>query len=280
MGPLCVLVVAFLGLDEPARPSRHEEVARELARFQGTWRLFSATTDGEAMPAERAREFTVTIAGDKHTVRMGDRVIAHDVKFEIDPTATPKAVTDTVLDGQDKGTVIRGVYKIEGDTLTSCVAAPGGERPTGFDAPAGSGRSLRVLRREPVSAGDKEKDVDEYCKFEGTWAIESLEVDGKSMPAGLFKGVTLILKGNGYTHREPGVEAHGTYTVDVSNTPKTIDVTFNDGPHKGKSALGIYELKGDTYRLCIGLVGSSRPTEFATKPGSGHALEVLKRPKP
>jgi uncharacterized protein (TIGR03067 family) len=68
--------------------------------------------------------------------------------------------------------------------------------------------------------------------------------------------------------------------VHPSAHPKTIDVTFTEGPEKGKSSYGIYELEGDTYRVCIGLTGKPRPTDFASTPGSGHVLEVLKREKP
>src|SRR6185295_4375370 len=37
------------------------------------------------------------------------------------------------------------------------------------------------------------------------------------------------------------------------------------------------DLKGDTLTFCLGLVGSSRPASFTTSPGSGHALERLRR---
>jgi hypothetical protein len=41
-----------------------------------------------------------------------------------------------------------------------------------------------------------------------------------------------------------------------------------------------YSALGDTYKVCIGLAGRERPTVFASEPGSGHVLQVLKRVDP
>jgi uncharacterized protein (TIGR03067 family) len=143
----CVAIVAAGADDPPRRDVQREAVRQELARFQGTWQLISAESNGAKAPEERVRQTRVTITGNTHTVRFGDQVLAHDVSFEIDPTKTPKEVTDTINDGPNKGKQILGIYTLEGDTLTSCVAPIGKERPTEFAARPGSGHTLRVFRR-------------------------------------------------------------------------------------------------------------------------------------
>jgi uncharacterized protein (TIGR03067 family) len=52
---------------------------------------------------------------------------------------------------------------------------------------------------------------------------------------------------------------------------------FTAGPEMGKTALGIYEIDQDTWKFCLTIADASRPEQFATSPGCGHALETLKR---
>jgi uncharacterized protein (TIGR03067 family) len=114
--------------------------------------------------------------------------------------------------------------------------------------------------------------------FRGTWKIISVEMEGTKMPEEQFRDAILICKGDHFGYKSPGEVAAGTFRIDPNKKPKTMDITFTEGPQKGKSHLAIYELDGDTYRLCLSF-GTDRPTEFASKPNSGHVLEVLKRVK-
>jgi uncharacterized protein (TIGR03067 family) len=51
-------------------------------------------------------------------------------------------------------------------------------------------------------------------------------------------------------------------------------------PGKGQTMCAIYEFQGDDqYRVCFGLPGKERPTEFRTRLGSGHLLHVWKKAK-
>ena len=55
----------------------------------------------------------------------------------------------------------------------------------------------------------------------------------------------------------------------ITTKPKMVDLTFTAGPEKGKTSLGIYEVDGDTWKICLGLAGKGRPKEFTTKAQSG-----------
>lgn len=110
--------------------------------------------------------------------------------------------------------------------------------------------------------------------LQGTWTMVSLEIDGKQMPAG---GAHIVLKGERFVTSGMGAEYEGTIAIDEKKKPKALDMTFVTGPEKGNTNLGIFELKGDTWRLCLDMTGKSRPSKFASKPGV--ALETLKRVK-
>jgi uncharacterized protein (TIGR03067 family) len=132
-----------------------------------------------------------------------------------------------------------------------------------------------------VAADDAKKDPldEEYAKFEGTWQIVSLEVDAMRIPAETIKESRLIIKGKEFTMKEKIATYKGTFTIDPGKKPKTIDLKFTEGPEKGNTSLGIYELDGDDFKLCLTITAKDRPTEFAAKAKSGLGLEVLKREK-
>jgi uncharacterized protein (TIGR03067 family) len=93
-----------------------------------------------------------------------------------------------------------------------------------------------------------------------------------------YSGSKIVLDGDRFTTIAMGNDYGGTVELDTSNKPRTFDLLFTSGPHKGKKSLGIYELKGDTWKICLAFAGiERRPKTFATTVGSGFALEALKR---
>jgi uncharacterized protein (TIGR03067 family) len=115
--------------------------------------------------------------------------------------------------------------------------------------------------------------------LEGTWYVTSLEADGQPMPAGMLGEARIVVKGDRFQSLGMGAVYEGTMKVDASANPKTFDLTFTAGPEKGNTALAIYEVEGDDWRLCLTTRGGDRPKRFGTSPGTGHALETLKRGK-
>ncbi len=265
-----------------SKPSPREMlVEQELTRLRGRWLLVSSETDGKAMPEEQARKFQVTIAGTTHTVRFGDKVVTENVLFEIDPTVSPKRTTDTLDDGPYRGKKIRGIYKVEGDTLTSCVSPLEKEAPPEFSAKAGTGRTLRVFKRLSDPSESKQATIElERKKFEGTWSLASIVSQGDPVPASSFRGDRLILKGERFVSRSGGEVVEGTFSIDPTMVPKTIDVTVTGKDGGTKKYVGIYTLDDETYTVCIGMEGKPRPTVFESKAGDGAIFEVLKREKP
>ena len=108
--------------------------------------------------------------------------------------------------------------------------------------------------------------------LQGTWSVTALEIDGQTMPA---SSARIVLKGYRFTTSGMGANYEGTVAIDAEKNPKTFDMTFTTGPEKGKTNLGIFEVEGDTWRLCLDMTGKSRPKEFASR--AGVALETLRR---
>jgi uncharacterized protein (TIGR03067 family) len=119
--------------------------------------------------------------------------------------------------------------------------------------------------------------VDRLRSLEGTWAYDSLEVDGQTMPSSMLTNSLLLIDGDRFRMDSPEATYEGIFTIDVEESPNRIDIDFIEGPEAGNRCEGIFDLDGDKFTICLGLVGAARPERFASAAGSGHALEKLVR---
>jgi uncharacterized protein (TIGR03067 family) len=119
--------------------------------------------------------------------------------------------------------------------------------------------------------------VDRLRRMEGTWTFRSLEIDGQAMPFHMLSDSLMLIDGDRFRMESAEANYEGIFTINVEQEPHTIDIDFVEGPESGQRCEGLFQLDVDRLTLCLGLVGSTRPKQFVTTKGSGHALEVLIR---
>jgi uncharacterized protein (TIGR03067 family) len=110
------------------------------------------------------------------------------------------------------------------------------------------------------------------------------------MVDGVWRGQRAVAPRRSRKERQAGCQSGATtitiagkvffkakFTIDPTKKPRAIDYAMTEGPTKGKTHLGIYELDGDTVKFCFAAPGKDRPTEFTAKEGSQRTLSVWKR---
>ena len=133
-----------------------------------------------------------------------------------------------------------------------------------------------VLSVMQTANGDDPNDCD---AVQGTWLASAAELGGKPFPEEVRKSIKLTLKDGKYTVTVGKNPDQGTVKLDSSAKPKALDISGTEGPNKGKTFLAIYELDGDTLKICYDLSGKARPTEFKTAEGTQQFLVTYKREK-
>jgi len=119
----------------------------DLENIQGEWQAVWLEDDGRKIPASKVKQTMVTISGESYTLHQGDQDFS-GVITRIDPTENPAGIDFLRGRGLDRpGKSYRGIYLLEGDEFSVCVAPPGKARPMDFDSRRGSGYWLYLLRR-------------------------------------------------------------------------------------------------------------------------------------
>jgi|SRR5579862_473030 len=114
-------------------------------------------------------------------------------------------------------------------------------------------------------------------ELQGTWRPIEAELGGTKLPESVIASWRLDLGDGKYVLKGAESPDSGTVSTDESKKPRTMDVTGTDGPNKGKTFPCIYELDGDTLRICYDLSGKKRPTEFKTEKGTKLYMVTYKR---
>jgi uncharacterized protein (TIGR03067 family) len=114
------------------------------------------------------------------------------------------------------------------------------------------------------------------AKLQGKWRVERIEENGVAEPDDEAKRFLLTFKGTRIDVQLRGQTEHTDFTINPEKSPKEIDMIPQYGDDKGKVFRGIYEIDGDSVRICATPL-AERPKKFASEQGT--LLLILKRAK-
>ncbi len=118
------------------------------------------------------------------------------------------------------------------------------------------------------------------AKYDGTWRVIALEVNGEKVAESDARKIVVLNHGDTWIIQVEGKEvSKGTSTIDPTRMPRTIDFIPAEMGSKATTYHGIYEITGDTRKLCFAQPGKPRPTAFVSKPGSEDTLVIFQREK-
>ena len=128
----------------PALPQPAEEAQKKL---QGTWTATKAERDGKA--ADDVVGHRLSFTGKRFQIQSKDSKPLYAGIVRVDPSAKLAAIDFEHTEGAPKGKVWKGIYTLDGDTLTICDNAANLDkgRPTAFEAKSGSGYVLITFKR-------------------------------------------------------------------------------------------------------------------------------------
>jgi uncharacterized protein (TIGR03067 family) len=145
----------------------------------------------------------------------------------------------------------------------------------------GLAASSRVNSHADEKGEKREDKLGDAEKLTGLWVVVSQAFDGEEVdPADIKKEkLHLVIKKDELAFLAGTLtRSTSSWVIDSTKQPKQITLTGIE-PVKGRKVLAIYELEGDTLKLCIAGPEEDRPTKFETKRGGGGILHVLRRDK-
>ena len=139
---ICCLILGTGLVPAFAQPA--EEAQKKL---QGAWTATKAERDGKAADDVVGHRLSFTV--NRFQIRSKDGKLLYEGTFGVDSKTKPAAIDFEHTNGGLKGKSWKGIYALDGDTLTTCDNAPDLDkgRPAAFEAKAGSGHVLITFKR-------------------------------------------------------------------------------------------------------------------------------------
>ena len=123
-------------------------------------------------------------------------------------------------------------------------------------------------------AAQEDRIKNDLAALQGVWKVESAVAGGEKIPAEQQAKMGFTFKGNELIPADNPKDV-AVVKLDPGQKPAAIDLTEKNK----KTSLGIYEIDGDTLKLCFNEPGKPRPKTFESAKGSQTIYLVLKRDK-
>jgi uncharacterized protein (TIGR03067 family) len=242
---------------------------KDVAKLQGTWKVVALEAGGKKAPEESFKEKRFLIKGDKISLSGNSENLR---PYRLDAAAKPRAID---IPGDVEKEFSKAIYEVNGDKLKLCFSQSTKlDRPKDFNT---EGTRYLCFTLKRVKA-DKKKQKGDGEKIQGKWiVVESYykgkkSVDDDASPVYTFSGKKLIV-GDG-----KGTNAVFTIELRPDLKPRELDLIVTLGDKK-LTAKVIYELSGDTLKICSGRSDEERPKAMGTASDDERSLEVFKRVK-
>jgi RNA polymerase sigma-70 factor (ECF subfamily) len=138
--------------ETPVTPPQKGQRKSDHEAIQGTWKVVSCELGGQKVDTE---DFSMVITGDKIVIK--DEGSTKQFTYTLDPDKKPKHIDWVPAFGVNKGNIVQGIYRLNGDNLVFCTnGSQETSRPSEFKTMAGRQVSLLVLQRDkPPQGGDR-----------------------------------------------------------------------------------------------------------------------------
>jgi RNA polymerase sigma factor (sigma-70 family) len=273
--------ISSSGVGEPDRNPRMSPVTT----LEGIWAGEDLEFVGGSDPAEHERlsgqARWVISAGHVRFKWLDDPLLT--AGFTADSSVQTGPIDFTIVEGPAEmlQAAVLGAFDLRDGKLQVCSGPAGGKRPDVIKsgvvaAPAADAVTIRAglagyakLRRLNRSL--------EAEDLQGKWVLEQSEAGGAEQEVDPQGRQAVAFRDSRYTLyivvNDEVVETGGVFSLDPQRPAQFLELL----PLGQPSMKCLYEIEGDTLRLCMAAPGGPRPTEFKTTEGQNHFSMRLKR---
>ena len=117
-----------------------------------------------------------------------------------------------------------------------------------------------------------EQSILDFTALQGAWEQLDFEANGIARPPNDYPGslgsiTTFADNSFSVCAADGALLLAGTFKIDASSSPKSVDWTDSIGTDAGKTLRAIYKLDGDHFVFIAADPGAPRPSIFRTSPG-------------